>query len=116
MSKEFFPIRPEYNLRIYAYRDTNPQYNGLLRIGQTTRSVETRVKEQYPSSRPGKPPYEIVLNESAMRSDGTAFHDDPDLFKYLESKGVERPGGDFFKCDVKTIKSAILALRNRLRN
>ena len=30
-----------------------------------------------------------------MRSDGTAFHDDPDLFKYLESKGVERPGGDF---------------------
>tara|TARA_Y100001958_G_C21243113_1_gene571731 strand:- start:114 stop:2636 length:2523 start_codon:yes stop_codon:yes gene_type:complete len=114
MSKEFFPIRPEYNLRIYAYRDTNPQYNGLLRIGQTTRSVETRVKEQYPSSRPGKPPYEIVLNESAMRSDGTAFHDDPDLFKYLESKGVERPGGDFFKCDVKTIKSAILALRNRL--
>ena len=114
MSKEFFPTRPEYNLRIYAYRDSNPQYKGLLRIGETTRSVETRVKEQYPSSRPGKPPYEIVLNESAMRSDGTAFHDDPDLFKYLKNKGVERPGGDWFKCDVKTIKSAIVALRNRL--
>jgi len=116
MIKDFFPKRPDYNLRIYAYRDTNPQYKGLLRIGQTTRSVETRVKEQYPSVRPGKLPYEIVLNESAMRSDGTVFHDDPDIFKYLEKKEIERPGGDFFKCDVKTIKSAIVALRNRLEN
>ena len=61
MSKEIFPKRPDYNLRIYAYRDTNPQYEGLLRIGQTTRTVETRVREQYPSARPGNPPYEIVL-------------------------------------------------------
>ena len=116
MSRDFFPSRPNYNLRIYAYRDTNPQYKGLLRIGQTTRSVETRVKEQYPSIRPGKPPYEIVVNESAMRADGTIFRDDPDVFKYLENKGIKRPGGDFFKCDVDTIKSAIVALRYRLEN
>ncbi len=114
MRKEIFPKRPEYNLRIYAYRDTNPQYKGLLRVGQTTRSVETRVKEQYPSARPGTPPYEIVLNESAMRPDGTVFYDDPDVFNYLKKKGIARPGGDFFKCDVKTIKSAIVALRNRV--
>ena len=82
MSKEFFPSRPDFNPRIYAYRDTNPQYKGLLRIGQTSRSVEKRVKEQYPTARPGNPPYEIVLNESAMRADGTIFRDDPDVFKY----------------------------------
>jgi hypothetical protein len=116
MSKEIFPKRPDYNLRIYAYRDTNPQYEGLLRIGQTTRTVETRVREQYPSARPGNPPYEIVLNESGMRPDGTVFHDDPDIFNYLKKQGIERPGGDFFKCDVKTIKSAIVALRNREEN
>ena len=116
MSKEFFPSRPDFNPRIYAYRDTNPQYKGLLRIGQTSRSVEKRVKEQYPTARPGNPPYEIVLNESAMRADGTIFRDDPDVFKYLEKKGIKRPGGDFFKCNVETIKSAIVALRHGLEN
>ncbi len=30
MSKEFFPPRPESRPTIYAYEDTNPQYEGLL--------------------------------------------------------------------------------------
>lgn len=70
MSNEFFPPRPESRPMIYAYEDTNPQYDGLLKVGYTTVDVQARVAQQYPTLRPGKPPYRIVLEESAMRNDG----------------------------------------------
>lgn len=72
---EFFPPRPQLRLTIYAYEDTNPQYAGLLKVGYTTVDAQSRVARQYPTLRPGKPPYRILLEESAMRSDGTVFTD-----------------------------------------
>jgi predicted RNase H-like HicB family nuclease len=57
MSKEFFPQRPESRPTIYAYEDTNPQYEGLLKIGYTTVDAQSRVAQQYPTLRPGRPPY-----------------------------------------------------------
>ena len=75
MNRDFFPPRPLLQPKIYAYEDTNPQYAGLLKVGYTTKDVQERVKEQYPTLRPGKPPYRIVLEESAMRKDGSARHD-----------------------------------------
>ncbi len=39
----FFPKRPESKPMIYAYRDTNPMYDGLLKVGYTAIDVETRV-------------------------------------------------------------------------
>ena len=89
MTFEFFPERPKVNPRIYAYEDSNPQYKGLLKIGFTTRSVEQRVREQYPTIRPGKSPYKIIFDESAMRNDGTIFYDH-DVFKYLKKKKSSR--------------------------
>jgi hypothetical protein len=71
MNKEFFPSRPELRPTIYGYEDTNPQYAGLLKVGYTTVDVRSRIAQQYPTLRPGKPPYRIVLDESAMRNDGT---------------------------------------------
>lgn len=71
MSKNFFPPRPELGPTIYAYEDTNPQYSGLFKIGYTTINAKTRVAQQYPIVKPGKPPYRIVLEEVAMRNDGT---------------------------------------------
>lgn len=48
--------------RIYAYKD--PAYPGLLKVGFTSRKVEDRVAEQYPTKRPdGKPPYKIVFQD-----------------------------------------------------
>jgi hypothetical protein len=115
MDKNLFPQRDKINPRIYAIIDTNPQYEGLLRIGQTSRTVEKRVKEQYPTERPGNPPYKIVLDESAMRSDGTIFTDH-DIFRYLRKRKIHNPGGDFYDCDEKTVKAAILAIKNRAEN
>ena len=110
MSKEFFPPRPESKPTIYAYEDTNQQYQGLLKVGYTTLDAQTRVAQQYPTLRPGKPPYRIVFDESAMRNDGTAFTDH-DIHRYLRSAGVKNPDGEWFKCSVKEVKAAVIAVR-----
>ena len=33
MNDGFFPPKPEISPKIYAYRDTNPSYDGLLKVG-----------------------------------------------------------------------------------
>ena len=110
MAKEFFPRRPESHPAIYAYEDTNPQYEGLLKIGYTTLNVQARVGQQYPTQKPGKPPYRIVLEESAMRNDGSTFTDH-DVHRRLRIVGVINPRGEWFKCSVGAVKAAIIALR-----
>ncbi|MFH0988867.1 MAG: GIY-YIG nuclease family protein [bacterium] len=107
---KFFPPRPDSRPTIYAYEDTNPQYGGLLKIGYTTVDVQTRVAQQYPTLRPGKPPYRIVLEESAMRNDGTVFTDH-DVHRYLHSVGVKNPEGEWFKCSGEKVKAAVIAVR-----
>ncbi len=110
MSKEFFPPRPESKPTIYAYEDTNPQYAGLLKVGYTTMQVQARVAQQYPTLRPGKPPYRIILEETAMRNDGTTFTD-RDVHRYLRIVGVKNPDGEWFKCSVEQVRAAIIAVR-----
>jgi hypothetical protein len=114
MSK-FFPQRPDANPTIYAYEDTNPQYNGLLKVGFTITSAQARVAQQYPTLRPGVLPYKIVFEESAMRSDGTSFNDH-DVHRYLRAKDVQNPEGEWFKCTVKEIKAAVLELKTGIKN
>lgn len=111
----FFPQRPEANPTIYAYEDTNPQYKGLLKVGFTINSVQDRVAQQYPTLRPGPAPYKIVFEESAMRNDGTAFTD-REVHRYLRQKKVSNPEGEWFKCGVKEIKAAMLALKQGIKN
>jgi T5orf172 domain/Type III restriction enzyme, res subunit len=110
MSSEFFPPRPAARPTLYAYEDTNPQYAGLLKVGYTTVDVQARVAQQYPTLRPGKPPYRIVLEESAMRNDGTTFTDH-DVHRHLRIVGITNPEGEWFKCSVKDVKAAIIALK-----
>ena len=111
MNREFFPPRPDSQPIIYAYIDTNPQYHGMLKIGYTTVDVQTRVAIQYPTLRPGKLPYRIVLEESAMRNDGTAFTDH-EVHRQLRRKGIKNPSGEWFKCSVDKVRAAIIAIRS----
>jgi len=111
MSKEFFPPRPETRPTIYAYEDTNPQYRDLLKVGYTTVDVQARVAQQYPTLKPGKPPYRIVLEETAMRNDGSIFTDH-DIHRYLRNGGVKNPDGEWFKCSVAKVKAAVIAVRS----
>ena len=93
---KFFPESPDVTPKIYAYSDTNEQLAGLLKIGYTTQSVEERVKQQYPTLKPGKPPYIIHLDESAIRNDGSTFTD-RDVHRHLKKKGFLNPEGEWFK-------------------
>ncbi|MCK6417899.1 MAG: GIY-YIG nuclease family protein [Alphaproteobacteria bacterium] len=115
MSKDFFPARPAARPTIYAYRDTNPQYVGLLKVGFTSVDVKKRLEQQYPTLRPGALPYEILLEESAMRKDGSSFTD-RDVHRYLKKRGFNNPEGEWFKCTVKDVKAATIALRDGIEN
>jgi Type III restriction enzyme, res subunit/T5orf172 domain len=115
MNKVFFPQRPDSKPTIYAYEDTNPQYERLLKVGYTNGDVRKRVVQQYPTIRPGKLPYRIVFEESAMRNDGSAFSDH-EVHRYLKQIGIKNPDGEWFRCSVNDIKSAIIAIKSGQMN
>lgn len=116
MAIELFHKRPTIKPMIYAYEDTNPQYKGMLKIGFTTRDVETRVAEQYSTKRPdGSKPYKIIYRESAMYPDGTAFSDH-DVHRVLKQKHFINTGGEWFKCSVDDVRAAVLAVKTHTVN
>lgn len=110
MTNEFFPRRPGVQPKIYAYEDSHPQYAGLLKVGYTTKRVQERVAEQYPTLRPGPLPYRIVLEEDAIRNDGTTFTDH-EVHRMLRLNGIRQEGGEWFRCTVAQVKAAINAVR-----
>ncbi len=111
MKKDFFPQRPNYNPTIYAYADNNPQYDGLLKVGYTTQDVKTRVEQQYPTKRPGKPPYSIVFQEPAIDVHGR-FFSDHDVHRALKKAGVHNPDGEWFKCSLEQLQACYIAVKN----
>ena len=113
--KDFFPPRPDSHPMIYAYEDSNPMYKGLLKIGYTKHDVEKRVAQQYPTLRPGGKPYKIVFQESAMYEDGDSFMDH-DIHRYLVKHGFQRMEGEWFRCTVKDVRAAWIAVKSRIEN
>ncbi len=109
-NKKFFPQRPKVKPIIYAYTLPNDiSKKGQLKIGFTTRLAKERVKEQIGAT---KAKYEIVLEESAVRNDGSSFSDH-DIHKFLRKRGFKNVEGEWFECEVKDVRSAILAVKNR---
>ena len=91
---EFFPSRPDSNPTIYAYRILDAKdRKGLLKVGFTNRNAQERVKEQLGTSGLS---YKIVLEESAMRNDGSAFTDH-DVHRYLKQMNIPNPDGEWFE-------------------
>lgn len=66
---DFFPQRPEARPTIYAYQDTHPQYEGIVKVGYIAIDVRTRVAQQYPIKKPGEPTYRTVLGMVPDRAD-----------------------------------------------
>lgn len=107
---KFFPKRPDATPAIYAYTILNsPDHEGLLKVGYTTRDVEERVKEQ---CRTTGLKCKIVLEEPAIRNDGTVFTDH-DVHRVLVEMGFNRVHGEWFACTVSKVKSAIISVRDR---
>ena len=113
MNQDFFPQRPEARPTIYAYKILNvPDRKGLLKVGFTSRNAQTRVAEQLQTS---GLEYKIVLEESAMRQDGSTFSDH-EVHRTLKKKGHKNTDGEWFECTIEDVKAAMLAIKNGDKN
>ena len=107
--KNYFIKKAEQTPMIYAYEHIGvPSHEGWLKVGYTTRDVETRVREQ---NLTGNIRYKIVLKRPAMRKDGTSF-DDHLIHEILRKKHVPNPEGEWFVTDAKTVERAIASARD----
>lgn len=104
----FPPLQPP---RIYAYSDS--QFPNCLKIGFTTRTVAERMSEHYPTLLPSQT-FTIELDEFAVREDGTFFKD-YDVHKVLNKRKVEHLVGEWYKCDLAEVKSAIFEIKTGKR-
>lgn len=121
MDQVFFPQRPDIQPIIYAYQDNNPQYEGMLKVGFTSRTIDERMREHYPTLKPGERPYKVVFTEPAVRSDGSSFLDHP-VHDNLEQHGFYRlrdadgKKTEWFYCNVNDVRAAWLSVRDRSEN
>ncbi len=113
MSDKYFSQRPEIKPKIYAYEIPDAENRrGLIKIGYTTRDVRQRIKEQL---RTAGLNYKILLEEDAIRNDGTTFTD-RDIHDWLRRNDFANPDGEWFACRVQDVKAAVLAIKNRTEN
>jgi hypothetical protein len=102
------PKKPGTRLRIYAYSIADEAHAGLLKVGQTTQDVKARIEQQVKTAAIQN--YEIVLDESAERPDGSVFRDF-DVRDRLKAKGHGNPLLEWMHCSVDDVRTAIAELR-----
>ena len=107
-ASDLLPRKSDRSLHIYAYEIDDKAHDGLLKVGQTTRDVATRVSEQLKTA--GIKNYTIVLDEIAVRDDGSFFRDS-DVRRRLVKKGFENTELEWMRCTVDDVRNAILELR-----
>ena len=113
MAKDFFPPKPEIKPTIYAYELIGVgSHKGLLKVGYTVRNAKDRVAEQLKTARLK---FKIILEEAAIRNDGTAFTDF-EVHQHLIRRKVRKVDGEWFKCAIKDVRAAINDIRDRKFN
>ena len=113
---EVLAPRPESRLRVYAYSIEAPSHVGLLKIGQTARSVKQRVQEQ---TKTVGIQAKIELDRPADRDDG-GFFTDHLVRARLNAKGFRSiepaaGAGEWVECSVADIETVITELRTGAR-
>ena len=93
---------------IYAYSDT--RYKGCLKVGYTTRDIDVRMKEQYPTITPSQS-WKVELIRPAMRNDGSVF-DEHAVHQVLRNSRINKIAGEWYQCDTATVERAIKAVQN----
>ena len=105
---DLLPAKPERRLRIYSYSIDDDAHAGLLKVGQTTQDVKTRVAQQLKTAAIKN--FEIVLDESSERDDGSDFTDH-EVRARLLAKGFANPELEWMCCAVADVQTAITELR-----
>jgi len=106
--ESLLPPKPEARLRIYAYSIEDEAHAGLLKIGQTTQDVKTRVAQQLKTAAIKN--YTICLDESAERGDGTTFSDHR-VRERLKAKGFINTELEWVACTVADVATVITELQ-----
>ncbi|MFJ1511360.1 DEAD/DEAH box helicase family protein [Cellulosimicrobium funkei] len=106
---ELFPGKPESRLRIYAYEIHDEAHAGMLKVGQTTRTVQSRVEQQLKTALVKN--YTIHLDESAEREDGSTFSDHQVRARLMD-KGFEKVDLEWMRVTPNDVKVAITELRH----
>ncbi|MGD1204833.1 DEAD/DEAH box helicase family protein [Mycobacterium seoulense] len=106
--EDLLPEKPEARLRIYAYSIEDDAHDGLLKIGQTTLDVKTRVEQQLKTAWIKN--YTIHLDESADRDDGSIFTDHQ-VRARLTEKGFANPFSEWVECTLADVQTVITELR-----
>ena len=105
--EDLLPEKPEARLRIYAYSIDDEAHDGMLKVGQTTRSVESRIEEQLKTA---LIEYKVEVNESAERPDGSVFTDHQ-VRARLKKKGFRNVDLEWMQCSPVDVQVAITELR-----
>ncbi len=94
--------------KIYAYSDV--RYPQCLKIGYTAQeTVLERMKQHYPTKTPSQS-WTLEYETLAIKDDGTVFKDFA-IHAQLKKMGIMPVAGEWFKCDVDTLKNAILMVK-----
>lgn len=112
---DLFPEKPDSEPRLYAYAlPKSVQHRGLLKVGQTTRDVKTRVQEQIGATGAS---FVIHLDEPAIDVEGVRITDAA-VRRRLAARGFENvdfgPGvgaREWMRCTVEDVQTAIAELR-----
>ena len=105
---EILAPKPEARPRIYAYAIEDEAHAGLLKIGQTTRDVKSRVAEQLRTAAIKN--YRIELDAPAEREDGSVFSDH-EVRAALVRKGFARSELEWMCCSVVDVATVLTELR-----
>ena len=100
-------LRPEHPPIIYAFSDT--RWPGCLKVGYTTRTINERMKEHYPTITPTIS-YKVEYVEPAMYDDGSVFMDHA-VHAVLKAKHIRCENGEWYRCTVDDVKSAIVDVK-----
>jgi len=100
--------KPETRLRIYAYSIDDAAHEGLLKVGQTTRDVGARVKEQLGTAAIKN--FTIELDASAERDDGS-FITDHEVRVRLIAKGFVNTEKEWMCCSLADVQTVLTELR-----
>ncbi len=106
--EEILSPKPQVRPLIYAYSIDDKAHAGLLKIGQTTREVKTRVAEQLRTAAIEN--YRIEIERVAVRDDGTVFSDF-DVRTRLVQKKFLNPKLEWIKCSASDVETVITELR-----
>lgn len=107
---ELLPLKPEARLRLYCYTINGPDHLGLIKVGQTTRDVKKRVKEQ---TNTAGIKTTIILDTPGEREDGSPLTDFQ-VRARLIAKGFENVtevGTEWMRCTLADVQTAITELR-----